>query len=305
NDLLFDEKLCEQGRNFANKIWNAFRLLSGLEVADAPAPDVNRIAGAWFASRLSEAIVEIEEHFRKFRISDALLTTYKLVWDDFCSWYLEMIKPEYGKPIDRETHEQAISHFEVLLKLLHPFMPFITEELWHEVRAREEDDCVIRAAWPKAGEVNTLLIQQAGTAFTIISEIRNVRNSAGLSPKDPLALVLKEGPGAADESFRPVIIKLANLSAITVAAEKPANATTFLAGTMECHVPLAGVVDPVKEQESLRKEIEYLKGFLASVDKKLANERFVAGAPPQVVELERRKQADALAKLKSLEERLS
>ncbi|MFM7195575.1 MAG: valine--tRNA ligase, partial [Bacteroidota bacterium] len=262
NDLLFDEKLCEQGRNFANKIWNAFRLLSGLEVADAPAPDVNRIAGAWFASRLSEAIIEIEEHFRKFRISDALLTTYKLVWDDFCSWYLEMIKPEYGKPIDRETHEQAISHFEVLLKLLHPFMPFITEELWHEVRAREEDDCVIRAAWPKAGEVNTLLIQQAGTAFTIISEIRNVRNSAGLSPKEPLALVLKEGPGAADESFRPVIIKLANLSAITVAVEKPANATTFLAGTMECHVPLAGVVDPVKEQESLRKEIEYLKGFL-------------------------------------------
>ena len=305
NDLLFDEKLCEQGRNFANKIWNAFRLLNGLEIAEMNAPDVNKIAGDWFASRLAEATVEIEEHFRRFRISDALLTTYKLVWDDFCSWYLEMIKPEYGKPIDRETHTQAIGYFETLLKLLHPFMPFITEELWHEIRGREAEDCIIRAAWPGAGTTDGTILAQAAIAFTVISEIRNLRNSSGLSPKEQLALVLKESPAAADNSFWPVITKLANLSGITVSADKPANAASFLAGTLECHVPLAGVVDEAKEQENIRKEIEYLRGFLASVEKKLSNERFVASAPPQVVELERRKQADALAKLRSLEERAS
>ena len=305
NDLLFDEKLCEQGRNFANKIWNAYRLISGLEVSDTDAPQVNSIANEWFASRLSAAITEIEEHFRKFRISDALLSTYKLVWDDFCSWYLEMIKPEYGKPIDRTTRMQAVGYFETLLRLLHPFMPFITEELWHEISERGSDDCIIRAQWPSAGPSDARITELAQTAFTMVSEVRNIRNAAGLSPREPLSMVIRKTGTAPDSGFWPVVEKLANLSGISVADEKPDGSSSFLAGTLECHIPMAGLVDADKEQENIRKEIEYLKGFLESVEKKLGNERFVSSAPPQVVEMERKKKADALAKLKSLEERAS
>ena len=191
NDLLFDEKLCEQGRNFANKIWNAFRLVKGWEVADAPWPMENAIAVGWFEAKLNEGLHELADHFSKFRISDALMTTYKMVWDDFCSWYLEIIKPPFGNPIDRATYNSTISFFETLLKLLHPFMPFITEELWHELSAKEKEDCILTAAWPVAAPAhpgNKQVIEQGALAFEIISQIRNLRNAKGISPKVPIGL---------------------------------------------------------------------------------------------------------------------
>ncbi|MFZ9982843.1 MAG: valine--tRNA ligase, partial [Cyclobacteriaceae bacterium] len=307
NDLLFDEKLCEQGRNFANKIWNAFRLLKGLQVEKIATPEVNVVAGKWFDAKINQAIGEIEEHFSKFRISDALLTTYKLVWDDFCAWYLELIKPEYGKPIDEATYKKATDNFGKLLKLLHPFMPFITEELWHELEPRGEGDAVIVAEWPKASSFDMEILDRAALAFQIVSEIRNLRNSKGLSPKERLTLVIKEGMDTAGQlpgEYCKLIQKLSNLEEVVFADSAPAGAAGFLAGTTECFVPLESKVDPEKEKESIEKEMEYLRGFLSSIDKKLSNERFVAGAPPAVVELERRKKADAETKLKALEGRL-
>ena len=304
NDLLFDEKLCEQGRNFANKIWNAFRLLKGFTVSDHAATEESKIAGAWFKSKMNTAITEIEEHFSKFRISDALLTTYKLVWDDYCSWYLEAIKPEYGKPIDRSTLEEAMDHFEQLLKLLHPFMPFITEELWHELRSRSQQDCIIVASWPGAGATDQKLMSGATQAFAMVTEIRNLRNSKGLSPKDPLSLLIKTG-SVTDQRFHGLVCKLANLEAIRETSEIPSGAAGFLAGTAECFVPLEGSIDPAQEQEEIRKEIEYLKGFLVSVDKKLSNERFVSSAPAAVVDMERKKKSDAEDKIAKLQKRLT
>jgi valyl-tRNA synthetase len=306
NDLLFDEKLCEQGRNFANKIWNAFRLLEGWTVdANLPVPAASEIANKWFEARMNAALTEIEEHYQKFRISDALLATYKLVWDDFCAWYLEIIKPEYGSPIDQKTYEQARRHFETLLKVLHPFMPFITEELWHALQSRTERDCILVAQWPQASGTsqNQGILQAATQAFTIVTEVRNVRSANGISPKEKLSLQMKPAEGKADQSCWPVIQKLSNLSEIKETTVKPDGATAFLAGTTECYVPMGDKIDPEKERENIRKEIEYLKGFLVAVDKKLNNEKFVASAPAQVVEMERKKKKDAEDKIRMLEGR--
>jgi valyl-tRNA synthetase len=306
NDLLFDEKLCEQGRNFANKIWNAFRLLEGWTVdGNLPVPAASEIANKWFEARMHAALTEIEEHYQKFRISDALLATYKLVWDDFCAWYLEIIKPEYGSPIDQKTYEQARRHFETLLKVLHPFMPFITEELWHALQPRTERDCILVAQWPKASESlqDQDLLRAATQAFSIVTEVRNIRSANGISPKEKLSLELKPAEGKADESCWSVIQKLSNLTEIKETTVKPESATAFLAGTTECYIPMGDKIDPEKEQENIRKEIEYLKGFLISVDKKLSNEKFVASAPPQVVEMERKKKKDAEDKIRMLEGR--
>jgi valyl-tRNA synthetase len=303
NDLLFDEKLCEQGRNFANKIWNAFRLLKGLAVEEIATPEENTTAGLWFESKLSAAITELEDHFSKFRISDALLTTYKLVWDDYCAWYLEIIKPEYGKPIDRATMTQATGYFEQLLKLLHPFMPFISEELWHELRERTDKDCITVAAWPAAGARDGRILESAAQAFAMVTEVRNVRNGKGLSPKEKLTLLIKSG-APADKRFTAVVQKLANLESISESSEIPAGSAGFMAGTAECFIPLADSVDPAQEQAAILKEIEYLEGFLVSIDRKLGNEKFVSSAPPAVVDLERRKKSDAEAKLAKLRERI-
>jgi valyl-tRNA synthetase len=303
NDLLFDEKLCEQGRNFANKIWNAFRLIKGWEVTDIATPPENRHATAWFESRFGQALQELNDQFTRFRMSEALLSVYKLIWDDFCSWYLEMIKPEYGKPIDQETHAKTTALFDELMALLHPFMPFITEELWHALRDRSETEFLARSTWPSPKPVNTQLLAESATAFEVITQVRNTRNSKGLSPKERLTLEVRDGKGQFP-AFAGIIEKLANVT-LEPAGDGSRQGVTFLAGTLECAIPLEGKVDASAARAEILKELEYHRGFLAAVDKKLSNERFVGSAPAQVVDLERKKKADAESKIRMLEENLS
>ena len=303
NDLLYDEKLIEQGRNFANKIWNAFRLVKGWGVSKVESPEKNKIAINWFEARLNQSLAELDDHFSKFRISDALMTAYKLTWDDFCSWYLEMIKPDFGKPIDENTYTKTVEFFETVLKGLHPFMPFITEELYHELNDRSEQDCIIKASWPKSKAFDERIIADAAFAFEIISEIRNTRSAKGLSPKDPLKLIVK-GDNNLHHPCLPIIKFLGNLSEIGTSKESVAGASSFVIKSTEFFIPLEGKIDAAKERETIEKDLAYHKGFLVSVDKKLSNEKFVNSAPPQVVEVERRKKADAVAKIKALEESL-
>ncbi len=303
NDLLFDERLCEQGRNFANKIWNAFRLVRGWETASITQPLENKTAIVWFESRLNQSLDELDDHFKKFRISDALLTVYKLVWDNFCSWYLEIIKPEFGKPMDEDTHAKTINFFETLLKVLHPFMPFITEELWHELGKRTDQECIIVAAWPRSQPSNAAILKEGSTAFEIITEIRNTRNTKNFSPKDALKLVVK-GEKSEVQLFWAIIKKLSNLSEILFSQEKITNAISFHIQSTEFFIPMEGKIDAAKEREAILKELEYQKGFLLSVDKKLSNEKFVSGAPPAVIEIERKKKAEAETKIRALEETL-
>ncbi len=305
NDLLYDEKLIEQGRNFANKIWNAFRLVKGWTTG-ASQPEENKIAIQWFQSQLNQSLIEIEDHFSKFRISDALHAIYKLVWDDFCSWYLEMVKPEFGKPIDQTTYEQTIVFFETLLKALHPFMPFITEELWHELKDRGGKDAIIVAPAPQPGQFDQKILDEAVTSFEVITEVRNTRNAKGISPKEAMKLLVKNGEHAPIRSFWGIVKKLSNVSEVTFVKEAPATPSTpFVVKSTEFFIPMEGKVDTAKERETILKDIDYQKGFLASVEKKLSNEKFVSGAPPQVLENERKKKADAEAKIKSLEESLA
>ena len=306
NDLLYDEKLVEQGRNFANKIWNAFRLVKGWTTESLPVPDENKVASTWFQERLNQSLSEIEDHFSKFRISDSLHALYKLIWDDFCSWYLEIVKPEFGKPIDEKTFQETTRFFEILLKSLHPFMPFITEELWHDLNSRGEADCIIVAPYPVAEKYDTPILSEAVFAFDVITEIRNTRNTKGLSPKDAVDLCVKKSDNLPINSFWPVVKKLANLGSIEFVNEAPAtNATAFHVRAAEFFIPLEGKLDAAKERETILKEISYQKGFLAIVDKKLSNEKFVSSAPPQVVASERKKKADAEAKIHALEENLN
>ena len=304
NDLLFDEKLCEQGRNFANKIWNAFRLIKGWEV-DHQLDNQNETALAWFGARFNQGLEEIESHFGNFRISDALMTTYKLVWDDFCSQYLEMIKPAYGQPVDGETYDQTIDYLERVMKILHPFMPFITEEIWHEIRERKADDCIIVASWPQKSAFDKQLLDDAALNFDIVSNIRNIRSSKQISPKEPLELVAKTNNKALSDGFANIIKKLANVSEIKFSSEKIDNALNFVIRGNEFFIPMTGQVNIEKEIEQLEGELNYTRGFLVSVNKKLSNERFVQNAPQQVVANEQKKKADAEAKIKALEESLS
>ncbi|MEQ9466349.1 MAG: valine--tRNA ligase [Ekhidna sp.] len=301
NDLLFDEKLVEQGRNFSNKIWNAFRLVKGWKTTDIAQPEVNVQAIAWFESKLNKALTDLEDHFSKFRMSDALMTAYKLVWNDFCSWYLEWIKPEYGQPIDAATQAKTIELFEKVLKLLHPFMPFITEELWHELKDRKDGEAIIVAEWPKAASYDDKILKEADLLFEITSGIRNIRSSKGISPKEAFELTTNaKSVGGIAESLK----KLANLSEIQ-SGDKPANAFSFVVGSDEYFIPASDNVDMEAERQKIEEELNYTRGFLKSVEKKLSNEKFVKGAPAQVVEMERKKMADAEAKIKTLEESLA
>lgn len=304
NDLPFDEKLCEQGRNFANKIWNAFRLVKGWETYEGEIPETDKVAISWFESKLNQTLIELEDHYTKFRISDALLVTYKLIWDDFCAWYLEMVKPEFGKPIHSATFLKTVDFFERILKVLHPFMPFISEELWHELLERNSKDCLIVAPWPKAKVSNKKIIIEGAYAFEIIGEIRNFRNSKGISPKESLKLMVKLEDQNLIQSFWPIIRKLSNLSDISFTTNKVANATGFVIKSMEFFIPQDGKIDAAKERETILKDLEYQRGFLLSVDKKLSNEKFVNSAPPQVIELEKKKKQDAEMKIKAYEESL-
>jgi len=307
NDLPFDVELCVQGRNFANKIWNAFRLVKGLEVVDAPASESDKISASWFDARFNQALVEIEENFKHYRLSDALMTTYKLVWDDFCAWYLELVKPAYGSPIASETLETVKSFFQRILTLVHPFMPFLTEELWHDelFGVKDEKDCIIVAEFPTINPFDEQLIKDFAVAQQIISEVRNIRNSKGLSPKVALPLAINQQSDIDLAQYIAIITKIANLEAVTFVTEKVAGATSFLAGKDECYVLLENNIDVDAERERIEKELDYLKGFLVSVDKKLSNERFVQNAKPEIVENEKSKKADAEAKIKILQESLT
>ncbi|HZX75513.1 MAG TPA: class I tRNA ligase family protein, partial [Cyclobacteriaceae bacterium] len=304
NDLLYDEKLIEQGRNFTNKIWNAFRLVKGWEVADIKQPEENKTAIAWFEAKINASIEELNDHFTKFRMSDALMTVYKLTWDDFCAWYLEMIKPEFGKPIDKETYNKTVDLFEKVLKTLHPFMPFITEELWGELKERCARENIIVASWPVSAKYDAAIVDEGKLAFELITQIRNTRNAKGISPKESLRLHKKEDGKINLNSFWPIIKKLANLNEVFSSNEKPAG-VSFHVNATEFTVALESKIDAAKEKESIQKDIEYQRGFMASVDKKLSNEKFVNSAPPQVIEMERKKKADAEAKIKALEESLA
>ncbi len=306
NDLLYDEKLVEQGRNFANKIWNAFRLVKSWEIGGTSMPEENRVAVQWFDARFNQALTEIEDHFSKFRISDALMTTYKLIWNDFCSWYLEMIKPAYGEPIDPATLQVTIGLFEKIMKVLHPFMPFLTEEIWSELSDKEDGQDIIVSAWPVIGDTDENLTKQAERVFEVISQIRNMRSSKGMSPKDVLDLAIKTDDKSAYETFQGVIVKLGNIGEFSFTNEKVQNALSFVIQSDEFYLPIEeGEIDIEAEKEEITKELEYTKGFLNSVMKKLSNERFVNNAPEQVVANEKKKQADAESKIKILEEKLA
>lgn len=304
NDLPFDEKLVEQGRNFSNKIWNAYRLVSGWEVNSNLSGESNQAAITWFENRFNEALTEIEDHFGKFRISDALMATYKLVWDDFCSWYLEMIKPAYQAPIDTATQRKTIEFFEDILRILHPFMPFLTEELWHQIKERDTSDALIVSAWPQAKLFDKQIISEAAQVFEVVSQIRNIRASKGISPKDAFSLTIKTKQEDLYNRFDAVLKKLANLNEVTF-GDAIDNSVSFLVKADECFIPMEGQVNIEEERENITKDLAYTKGFLNSVIKKLSNERFVAGAPAAVIENEKKKQADAEAKIKALEDALT
>ncbi|WP_395802752.1 valine--tRNA ligase [Daejeonella sp.] len=302
NDLMFDESYCEQGRNFANKVWNAFRLVKGWEV-DESLPNTNQQAINWFESAFNQAFTEIEDNYKQYRLSDALMGIYKLVWDDFCAWYLEMIKPVYQQPIDPETYRITIEYFERILKLLHPFMPFLTEELWHDdlFAERAELDCCIVAPYPQAAKFNSTLLSDVETVKQVVSEIRNVRNAKQISPKEALPLSIRVNSAINYENYLPILFKLANISTSEFVSEPVIGANTFMAGKDEFFISLANNIDVEAEKERLTKDIEYFQGFLRSIDAKLSNERFVQNAKEEVVENERKKKEDALSKLKILE----
>lgn len=300
NDLLFDEKLCEQGRNFSNKVWNAFRLVSGWETTKEEQSEINQQAVAWFENRFNKALTELEDHFSKFRMSDALMTVYKLIWNDFCSWYLEWIKPEYQKPIDQKTKEQTVQLFEKVLKVLHPFMPFISEELWHQFAERDSSDALVVSSWPKPSAFEENTLKEADLLFEITSGVRNIRNSKGISPKENLNLVSAAKISGIGSSLE----KLANVT-FKSSTDKPENSFSFVIGADEFFIPASENVDVESEKKKLEEELNYTKGFMNSVSKKLSNERFVSGAPEQVVANERKKLADAEAKVRMLEESLA
>lgn len=306
NDLMFDESYCEQGRNFFNKVWNAFKLVKGWEV-DESLSNPNAVAIEWFDSRFNQALTEIESNFSQFRLSEALMTTYKLVWDDFCAWYLEMIKPEYQHPIDRETFERTVKFFENILKILHPFMPFITEELWHDelFGARSEGDCCIVAQLPNYGKINTQLLAHIENVQQIITQIRNIRNNKQISPKEKLDLSVKANSGVTYQDYEAIIIKSGNINTFNIVNDKVVGAVSFMVSTDEFYVPLNETIDPVVECAKLKKEQDYLTGFLRSVNSKLENERFMSNAKPEIIEVELKKKADAEAKLAIVEENLT
>jgi len=306
NDLMFDESYCEQGRNFANKIWNAFKLIKGWEIDDNLS-NPNKIAIEWFDSRFNQALTEIEDNFKQYRLSEALMATYKLVWDDYCAWYLEMIKPVYQQPIDKETYTVTVSFFENILKILHPFMPFITEELWHDelFGERIERDCCIVAQLPKNGEINTQLLAATESIKQVVTQIRNVRNSKQISPKETLQLAVKPSGNINYITYGSIISKLGNVTELTTVEDKIGGAISFMVGTDEFFIPMEETIDPAVECERLKKEKEYLDGFLRSVDAKLSNERFMNNAKPDIIDNELKKKADAEAKLKIIEENLT
>ncbi len=302
NDILFDEALCEQGRNFNNKIWNAFRLVKGWEIADTIQPEENKIAIEWFDAKLKVTNTEVNDLFKKYRISEALMVVYRLFWDEFSSWYLEMIKPAYGSPIDKQSYDATLRFFDALLKMLHPFMPFITEELWQHIYDRKDGESIMRECLTLDASTadENKLVADIENVKQIVSSIRTVRNQKNISPKDTLELqVIQQNKF---DAFSSVISKMANLKAINVVTEKAADASAFMIGTDEFAVPLGDMIDVAAEIEKQEAQLKHLEGFLMSVKKKLSNENFVAHAPEAVVALEKKKQSDSEEKIAALRE---
>ena len=305
NDILFDESLCEQGRNFNNKIWNAFRLVKGWETADIEQPEANKVAVKWFEAKLKEVNAEVNDLFKKYRISEALMAVYRLFWDEFSSWYLEMVKPEYQKPMDKASYDATLRFFETLLKMLHPFMPFITEELWQNIYERKDGESImsdkLELEAPTADEqaltANIELLKQ------IIGGVRTIRNQKNISPREALKLQIV---GVNElEAYNCVLVKMANLDEIAVVNEKDGTASAFMVGTTEYAVPLGDKIDVAAEIEKAEAQLKHLEGFLAGINKKLSNEKFVANAPEAVVALERKKKSDSEEKIAALKETIA
>ena len=305
NDILFDESLCEQGRNFNNKIWNAFRLVKGWETADIEQPEANKVAVKWFEAKLKEVNAEVNDLFKKYRISEALMAVYRLFWDEFSSWYLEMVKPEYQKPMDKASYDATLRFFETLLKMLHPFMPFITEELWQNIYERKDGESImsdkLELEAPTADEqaltANIELLKQ------IIGGVRTIRNQKNISPREALKLQIV---GANElEAYNCVLAKMANLDEIAVVSEKDGTASAFMVGTTEYAVPLGDKIDVAAEIEKAEAQLKHLEGFLAGINKKLSNEKFVANAPEAFVALERKKKSDSEEKIAALKETIA
>ncbi len=304
NDLLFDESLCQQGKNFANKIWNAFRLVQGWEVADTPQPEAARMGIDWYRAKFQQTLGEIEDHFTKYRISDALMSTYKLVWDDFCSWLLEIVKPPYQQAIDAQTLAEVKQLFEENLKLLHPFMPFLSEEIWQHMAPRTPGEALVIARWPESHRFDPVLISGFEQAAEVIAGVRTIRKDKNIPMRESLKLLVlnvEKVPGDWDE----IIKKLTNVASIKEAETAVDGALSFRVGSNEYFIPVDGAIDVPAEIKKIREELHYIKGFLKSVQKKLSNERFVNNAPQQVVDLEKKKAADAEAKIETLERSLA
>jgi valyl-tRNA synthetase len=302
NDLLFDENLCQQGKNFANKIWNAFRLIQSWEVDETLKTCATATAGiAWYSAKFQQTLAAIDDHFSKYRISDALMSTYKLIWDDFCSWLLEIVKPAYNVGIDRETYTKVCVLFENNLRLLHPFMPFLSEELWHALKSRTKAEALIVSDWPKQKDIDTVILEQFEHTATLVAQLRTVRKEQHISFKEPLDLVETSQDNI---SLRPIAEKLVNIQSWTKEQQAPDQAISFRVNAHEYFVPV-GASNIEEERKKMEEELAYQEGFLSSVEKKLSNARFVSNAPEQVVAIERKKAADALTKITALKARLS
>ncbi|MBC2844575.1 valine--tRNA ligase [Winogradskyella flava] len=300
NDLMFDEDLCQQGKQFANKIWNAFRLIQGWDIDNSiEQPNSSKVALEWYASKFQKTIAEIEDHFSKYRLSDALMTTYKLIWDDFASWLLEIIKPAYQKPIDSATYNEVIGVLENNLKILHPFMPFLTEEIWHYIKERAPEEALIVSQWPEKKSINDNLISEFELAAEVISGIRNIRKQKHIAFKDAIGFSIINNEDTSS-TFDEVISKLGNLESFNYVDEPVDGALTFRVKSNEYFIPMEGSIDVEAEVKKLTEELNYTEGFLKSVQKKLTNERFVNNAPEQVVASEKKKEADALAKIETI-----
>ena len=305
NDIMFDEELCNQGKGFSNKIWNAFKLIKGWEVSETiPQPESSKVAIEWYEAKLQQALAEIEDNFEKYRISDALMGIYKLVWDDFCSWFLEMIKPAYQQPIDKATFDKAIEMLENNMKLLHPFMPFLTEEIWHLIADRTKEEALIVSTWPEIKPFNAQLIADFENTIEVISGIRTIRKDKNIPFKDTIELKVVNNDKTSTY-FDAIVTKLGNITSLAYVSEKVDGALSFRVKSNEYFIPITGNIDVAAEIAKLTEELNYTKGFLKSVQGKLANEKFVAGAPEKVIEMERKKEADALAKIATIEQSLA
>ncbi len=305
NDILFDESLCKQGLGFCNKIWNAFRLVKGWEVADEQQPESSKMAVEWFDAKIKEAVVEIEDLFSKYRLSEALMSVFKLFTDEFSGWYLEMVKPAYMKPIDKATYSDTLRFFDILMKIIHPFMPFITEEIWQNIYERTDGESIMteRLELAAMSEVEKTLIADVEVMKNIVANVRAVRNQKNIAPKELLSLeVVGENPVG---NLVSLMVKMANLSEVNIVEQKGDGSSAFMVGTTEVAVPLGSLIDKDAELKKMEAELAHLEGFLIGVKKKLQNEKFVAHAPAQVVELERKKQSDAETKIAALKESIA